>query len=203
MELNININRRHTYMILFVLVLGFASILVFSQGGPIQGHPAEEITPGTFSGGGDYVFPADSNVGIGAASPAGKLDLALNRIVNVGDPVDGKDAVNKDYVDAQAGGGGGFVTVAENNDATFTQSDYDTVDSFIHNEGDIIAMQCHTVGVTAPPVPVTYSTWTDGSVVTASTVRMGSYTCHAGSACNRVAAGQPCTGGWRIIGVKL
>ena len=56
-------------MILFVLVLGFATVLVFSQSSPIQGHPAEEITPGTFSGGGDYIFPAGSKVGIGTASP--------------------------------------------------------------------------------------------------------------------------------------
>ncbi|MEA1925147.1 MAG: hypothetical protein U9M95_04690 [Candidatus Altiarchaeota archaeon] len=75
MELNIQIDRRHAYMILFVLVLGFASVLVFSQSDPIQGHHAEEITPGTFSGGGDYIFPSDSKVGIGTENPDKRLEV--------------------------------------------------------------------------------------------------------------------------------
>ena len=80
MEFNIQIEGRHAYMILFVLVLGFASVLVFSQGGPIQGHPAEEITPGTFSGGGEYIFPAGSKVGIGGTSPQADLDMGAGGI---------------------------------------------------------------------------------------------------------------------------
>jgi len=75
MEINIQIDRKHTYMILFVLVLGFASILVFSQGSPTQGHPAGEITSGTFAGGGDYIFPAGSKVGIGEINPKTQLDV--------------------------------------------------------------------------------------------------------------------------------
>jgi hypothetical protein len=35
------------------------------------------------------------------------IDANNNRIVNVATPVDGKDAVNKDYIDANAGGGPG------------------------------------------------------------------------------------------------
>ncbi|MEA1925562.1 MAG: hypothetical protein U9M95_06810, partial [Candidatus Altiarchaeota archaeon] len=78
MELNININERHVHMILFVLVLGFASVLVFSQGTPIQGHPAEEITQGTFAGGGDYIFPLGSKVGIGETNPEEELHVGGN-----------------------------------------------------------------------------------------------------------------------------
>ncbi|MEA1924507.1 MAG: hypothetical protein U9M95_01415 [Candidatus Altiarchaeota archaeon] len=80
MELNININGRHVHMILFVLVLGFASVLVFSQGTPIQGHHAEEITPGTFGEGGDYIFPTGSKVGIGGTSPQADLDMGAGSI---------------------------------------------------------------------------------------------------------------------------
>ena len=76
MEIKINIEREHVYMILFVLVLGFASLLVFSQSSPIQGHPAEEILSGTFAGGGDYIFPSGSNVGIGTENPNAKLDVS-------------------------------------------------------------------------------------------------------------------------------
>ncbi len=52
------------------------------------------------------------NVGIGNRAPASKLvvagegDFMNNRIRGVATPIDGLDAVNKDYVDAQSGGGG-------------------------------------------------------------------------------------------------
>ncbi|OYT53531.1 MAG: hypothetical protein B6U72_05360 [Candidatus Altiarchaeales archaeon ex4484_2] len=75
MEFNIQIEGRHAYMILFVLVLGFASVLVFSQSSPIQGHSAEEITSGVFAGGGDYIFPTDSKVGIGINNPDKRLEV--------------------------------------------------------------------------------------------------------------------------------
>jgi len=69
------------------------------------------------------------NVGIGTTSPNeklvvnGKQDMMMNNIINVADPVKGKDAVNKDYVDAHSGGGGNCnytqckAVCAENNNA--------------------------------------------------------------------------------------
>lgn len=55
------------------------------------------------------------NVGIGSQTPNSKLvvvgegDFSNNRIKGVATPIDGLDAVNKDYVDARAGGGGSIV----------------------------------------------------------------------------------------------
>jgi len=58
MEFNVSIERKHTYGIVFVFVLCTLTLLVFSQGGPIQGHPADEISPGTFQDGGRlYIRP--------------------------------------------------------------------------------------------------------------------------------------------------
>ena len=53
----------------------------------------------------------NNNVGIGTTTPGSKLTVAGeisasgNKIINVATPTAGTDAVNKDYVDAQAGGG--------------------------------------------------------------------------------------------------
>jgi len=62
-NVNFNIGRRHAYGIMVVLVLCSLAVYVFSQSPPIQGHPAEEISPGTFQQG-DYVFPSGDRVGI-------------------------------------------------------------------------------------------------------------------------------------------
>ncbi|MEA1925187.1 MAG: hypothetical protein U9M95_04895 [Candidatus Altiarchaeota archaeon] len=64
-KVNVNIGRSHAYGIVLVLVLCSLAVYVFSQGGPVQGHPAEEISPGTFQGDGDYVFPLTADVGVG------------------------------------------------------------------------------------------------------------------------------------------
>jgi N-acetylneuraminic acid mutarotase len=63
---------------------------------------------------GVFVIRPSGNVGIGTTTPAqkltvaGNIDVTGNRIVNLANPIDNKDAATKEYVDAQAGGGFAF-----------------------------------------------------------------------------------------------
>lgn len=62
-----------------------------------------------------FVDSGTGNVGIGAGTASstltvqGEISAAGNRIRNVATPVNGDDAVNKDYVLAEGGGGGSLV----------------------------------------------------------------------------------------------
>ena len=59
-----------TIGLLFVLLVSFSS----SQSQPVVGHPASEVTPGSFQVG-DYILPAGSKIGIGTTTPGAKLEV--------------------------------------------------------------------------------------------------------------------------------
>jgi len=54
MKIEVNVERKHAYMILFILVLGFASVFVVSQT-PSPGHPVSAISPPGGCGSGDVL----------------------------------------------------------------------------------------------------------------------------------------------------
>jgi hypothetical protein len=95
---------------IFSLILSLAIVFfVWAFNNPTAGPPG---------GSGAISVDGSGNVGIGTATPTAKLDvnggvivrgildIASNRITNVGAPVVGTDVVNKEYVDSKGSTGG-------------------------------------------------------------------------------------------------
>lgn len=68
MKLSFEFNERHFLVLVMVLAMVSAVGIVMGYGtsDPLTlGHTAGELDPGTFPGGGDYVFPTDTKVSFG------------------------------------------------------------------------------------------------------------------------------------------
>lgn len=76
MTIKINLTNRWLYTLIVIGILILLGIVVYGYVNPSTGvgHDPSEIGPGTFAGGGDYIFPDTSKVGIGT-SPSFRLDL--------------------------------------------------------------------------------------------------------------------------------
>jgi hypothetical protein len=75
MKIEINITKQHLASLIFSLAIVVGIQYAVAQtGGPDPGHSPGEIGPGTFAGGGDYIFPGDSRVGITSDAPGIWLD---------------------------------------------------------------------------------------------------------------------------------
>ncbi len=68
MELTISIEKTHLVFLLaaVVVVMGFGLAVGYGTTNPSTfGHTPSEIDPGTFAGGGNYIFPATGDVQVG------------------------------------------------------------------------------------------------------------------------------------------
>lgn len=76
MEVRISIGNKQL-MLLLAVITGISAVgLVIAYGGSnpqVVGHSLGEIAPGTFNGGGNYIFPPDSNVQV-----QGNLEIGGN-----------------------------------------------------------------------------------------------------------------------------
>ncbi|MDD5084094.1 MAG: hypothetical protein PHT88_04190 [Candidatus Moranbacteria bacterium] len=75
-------------------------------GGPINTSAFAQYKSGALGIGG--LLKAYTGIDTGKYDGSGNL-VGQNKITNVGTPVNGTDAVNKDYVDAASGSGGGNI----------------------------------------------------------------------------------------------
>ena len=125
------------------------------------------------------------------------------RITKVDDPINDDDVATKGWVLAQlgGGGGGGFVTVAQSDDAKFTKEDHDKVKNFMYEKGGVI------IGVVckrSDNVSTFYSGHAFLSIPLGGyfiyTLGSGNYSFSCTAGCSY--AGEFCTRGWRIIGIK-
>jgi len=157
------------------------------------------------------------NTGIGTSATTsdkltvnGKVNVKGNKIVGVGWPTEGQDAVNldylKDYVEANSGGGG-YVVVAENSNASYTSTHHSTLVSFINKGGILAGVQCKissTYPSTTYWAPIIDVKSTNQVIFMAPVVQNLVY-CLANSKCYRnVGEGiLNCDNGWKIIGVEF
>lgn len=86
-RVQINISNRWLYTLITIGILAIISVGVYAWADPTTGvgHGPSEIGPGTFAGGGDYIFPTGSMVKVSDA------------------PVASDDLITKGYVDALGG----------------------------------------------------------------------------------------------------
>jgi hypothetical protein len=84
MELRINVGDRQVMLILAVItgvsMVGLAIVYTPSQ----MGHGPADIGPGTFYGGGNYIFPANSNVNVQSSLFVGN-NLSVTKNITAGD----------------------------------------------------------------------------------------------------------------------
>jgi hypothetical protein len=91
MKFSLEMNER-VALFLVGLVAAVSAIGIATGAPQDLGHGTGEIAPGTFYGGGNYIFPSTSNVGMGVSNPSARLDVSGNIIAsgsikatNVGD----------------------------------------------------------------------------------------------------------------------
>ncbi len=66
MRLSVEINEKHFLILVGLLAVISVIGIAMGQTGPdYAGHGVEDIGPGTFAGGGDYVFPTGTKVKFG------------------------------------------------------------------------------------------------------------------------------------------
>lgn len=146
------------------------------------------------------------------------IDANGQRITNVATPIAGTDAVNKDYVNAASGSGGGatggtpHVIVAMNpNSQRFSSADLDKVRSFRDAGGLLTTLLCHHRG--SSPTNSMF-----GRLDPSATTQIASQTIldsdelsnGGGGVCtlrdganNCIAGGGPCDGGWFLYGIPF
>lgn len=76
MEIRISLERRHLAYLVFTLALLIGINYAIGYGGTeptLLGHSPSEIGPGTFAGGGNYIFPSDSDLQV-----EGNMDVEGN-----------------------------------------------------------------------------------------------------------------------------
>ncbi len=147
------------------------------------------------------------------------IDANGQRITNVATPIAGTDAVNKDYVNAASGSGGGatggtpYVIVVMNpNSQHFSRADMDKVRSFRDAGGLLIGLICDrgpasnnasfgkiTVDFNSPTQitsqVILYSDELSNGAGAVCSLRSGENNCIAG--------GGPCDGGWFLYGIPF
>ena len=150
MKIEINIERKHLYGVIVLLTLGF--FIIYTIGTPVKkstgSHPLQQIAVGVGSNPLDSVDSdadglidnSDTSNACNGDSVCETNELLVNknmtvngnitlggdsptyRVKNVAIPIEDNDVATKRYVNAQIYGGG-FVTVAEGDDETFTKDD--------------------------------------------------------------------------------
>lgn len=147
------------------------------------------------------------------------IDANGQRITNVATPIAGTDAVNKDYVNAASGSGGGatggtpHVIVAMNpNSQRFSQADLDKVRSFRDAGGLLTALICYR-----GPNPISsvfgkliVDLSTTAQIVSMTLLYSDELSNGGGAVCslrsgenNCIAGGGPCDGGWFLYGIPF
>jgi len=241
MKIEINIERKHLYGVIVLLTLGF--FIMYTISTPIKkstgSHPLQQIAIGigpnpldsvdsdangfidnSDSCSGDSVCEvkniyATGNISISDGNPH-QFRLNVSGKILATTPLDSdpdNTVVTKGYLEAM--GGGGFVTVASNDNEEYTEEHVEKVRRFIERGGLIVGMMCRR-----PQVQAQRRYWgiyggfadgeLDGSYVgierdygQSVTVRI--YCTWPGNCWTQktgFAVPEACTKGWRIMGIE-